>query len=447
MRNFLLSIFIVIALLLPTGSFAQSGDATWLENMGGLETAIGRAWMAPVIWVEETTYTELNEEGTPTFEIGMRSEPASTPVVTDEMQTEVLSALIYEFDSAENAAAGVELFHETQLEQMARDPRSPATNAFDPNLGDLAFGNEGTYTVENEDGEVNEMAVVYLTVQDGELVYQIFGVFLPGNHVEISTTVAEQMLGANAGVADPVYDMNGESTGGLWEKLNAIEIAMPDESTIADLEVYPQPDDAVMGESVPVSEIDIDDLAAVPGLVDSWHITYAPGDTGVMVSTPNVIPHGAFNIELWVMEFEHASYATATGISLSNALIEPLGIVTSEGGGFDAEGMTIVGTGFVRDRSIPEGDAAVVVIVRGSTVYAARVYSNGPAPTPLALDLLNGMQAAEPGAGDELVEGSTASGGMWDVFPVSGDPLLHDLEPVHVEHTDPMPEPVSTPAS
>lgn len=437
MRRTILAIITTLALLTPVSAHGQSGDASWLDATPGLETAVGRSWSAPLIFEEIETHTEFNAEGTPVSEISMHSESASTPIVTDAMQTQMLSALIYEFDSEENAAKGVELFHEAQLSQISRDSRNPATNEFEPDLEvDIAFGNEGTYEALDFAGESGEMAVVYVLAQDGNLIYQVFGVFLPGNHIELATDITRAMIEAEVGEDDPVYDMGGASTGGLWEKLNAIDIAMPDDSYIADLEIYPPPDDAVMGDSVVMPVIELDDLASVPGIIESWHITYAPPETGVLVSTPNVLPDGVFNIELWVMEFDDSTFATAAAIALNSTLTEPLGIVTTDGGGFDAEGrqgMTMVNSGFVRDRSIPEGDAAVVVVVEGSTVFAARVYANGPAPTPLAKDVVNFMIEAE-GAG---VEG-------WDVLPQSGDVILHGLEPIIVRHEDPL-NPVSTP--
>lgn len=437
MRNKLLTLFTVFAFLVPSTALGQSGDASWLENMGGLETAIGRSWMAPLIFEEVQTHTEYNAEGTPVSEISLQIEPASTPVVTDAMQTQMLSTLIFEYDTEANAEDGLKLFHAAQLDQISRDPRNPATNEFEPDLdADMAFGNEGVYEAIDFDGASGEMAVVYVLARDGNLIYQVFGVFMPGQHIELATSIASMMIDAEVGEDTAVYDMGGESAGGLWEKLNAIDIAMPEDTYVADLEIYPPPDDAVLGDSIVMPVIDLDDLAAVPGLTGSWHITYAPDDGGVMVSTPNVLPEGVFNIELWVMEFNDSTYATASAISLNARLTEPLGIISTEGGGFSSDGrdsMTMVSTGFVRDRSIPEGDAAVVVVADGSTVYAARVYSNGPAPTPLADGIIDSMIAAEPG-----------DNGMWDLFPQSGDDLLHGLEPVIVRNEDPL-KPVSTP--
>ena len=164
-----------------------------------------------------------------------------------------------------------------------------------------------------------------------------------------------------------------------------------------------------------------------------------------MTATPDAIPTGVFNIELWVMEFEDATFATATALSMDEALSEPLGVVTGEGGALDSSGITLVNSGFVRDRSLPEGDAATVVTANGSTVYAARVYANGPAPTPLATDLFASMIATEPGDDPETVSGNAASGGMWDVFPQPGDEQLHGLEPTIVRFAEPSTEPMSTP--
>lgn len=449
MRRSVISIVLSIALLVPSIAHSQSGDATWLNNMDGLEVAVGRSWMAPIVVVETLTHAELNAEGTPISEISSRSEPSSTPELSDEMQTQMLSALIYQYDSTENAEHGLELFYQAQLDQISRDPRNPATNEFSPDdLGDSAYGNEGTHEVEDFDGTTSEWAIVYILVQQDNLIYQVFGQFVPGNHIEIATDIAEQMLASEASDAEPIYDMEGQSTGGLWEKLNAVEIAMPEESTVADLEIFPPADDAVMGDSVVVPMIDLENLIAVPGIAGSWHITYAPAESGVLTATPDVIPDGVFNIELWVMEFQDSTYSTAAAISLSTTLTEPLGIVSTEGGGFGTEeqqSISMINSGFVQDRSIPEGDAAVVVVAQGSTLYAARVYANGPAPTPLARDLVDTMIAAEVGDAPESVDGTSATGGMWELLPQPGDEMLHGLEPVNVRHDDPALEPVSTP--
>lgn len=395
------------------------------------------------------THTEFNAAGTPISEITIHSTPSSTPVVTDEMQTMMLSALIYEFDSADNAADGLEAFNAAQLEQLRRDPRAPATNAFDPALGDASYGHEGVYEVVDFEGNTQELAVAYVLVQHDNLVYQVFGQFLPDNHQTLAIGIAENMLEATASDAAPVYDMNGNSTGGLWEKLNAVQIAMPDESTVNDLEIYPPGDDAVMGNSVVVPQIDLANLAAVPGLTNSWHITYGPADAGTPAATPTAAPAGVFNIELWVMEFTDSTHATAAAFSFNFTLTEPLGIVSGGSGSFGddtSQTLTMENTGFVRDRSLPEGDAAVVIMVDGSTLYAARVYANGPAPTPIARDLVSSLAETNAGTDAELVDGTTASGGMWQKFPQEGNSLLHGLQPAVIQHDEPLPAPVATPA-
>lgn len=407
--------------------------------------------MAPITFSTTSTLTEFNADGTPISEQTTHSTPESTPVESAEYQTLMLSALIYEFDSPENAEAGLKLFTAETEEQIRRDPRNPATNAFSPDLGDNAIGHQGEFETEGSDGEMHTFAIVYVLVQHDNLIYQVFGQFVPGSHIELATGVAAAMLDAETGTAEPIYDMNGESTGGLWEKLNAIEIAMPVESTVTDLEIYPPGEDATMGDSVVVPEIDLAKVAEIPGLTGSWHIAYAPGEIGTPAATPNAAPAGVFNIELWVMEFSDPTSATAAAFSLSPALTDPLAIVNSSfGADSDSNGsserITLENTGFVHDRSLPEGEAAVVIVVDGSTVYAARVYSKDSAPTPIARDLVANLIETDAGTDDETVSGTTAQGGMWQKFPQTGDELLHGLEPTVIRHDDPSGAPVATPA-
>lgn len=446
-RRYLLTLLASIALLLPTPTFAQSGDASWLNSIEGLDLAIGRSWMAPVVFETESITTDYNEQGTPVSVVTTWSTPESTPIVTAQMQTIMLSTLIYQFDSAANAANGMELLHAEQMEQLGRDPRSPATNEFDPgDLGDATYAYEGLYTPEDLPEGWSEFALVILWVQDGDTVYQLFGQFVPGDHTEIATGVVSDMLAADIGTDAPVYDINGLSQGGLWEKLNGIDLAMPEGSTVFDLEIYPPGDDAVMGDSVVVPVIDLNNLGNVPGSTDSWHIAYGEDHAGTPTATPLAATTDAFSIELWVMEFEDPTHASAAAYAFNDTLIEPLGIIYTEGLGTsdeDGEGLTMVSAGFVRDNALPEGEAAVAVSVTGSTVYAARVYSRETAPTPIARDLVSALQATPPGDDNEHIDGLVATGGGWDRFPQAGDPLLHELVPIDIRHDPPITAPAT----
>lgn len=448
-KNFFIAALLVLVAV-PANVSAQSGDASWLSQLPGLELAIGRSWLAPVIFTETSTLTEFNEQGTPISDISWQTSPSSTPVVTDDMQTMMLSALIFEFDSEVNAAESLEIFNAQQLEQLRRDPRSPATNEFDPDLGDKSYGHEGVYESVGLNDERIEMAITYVFVQDGNYLYQIFGQYVPGNHAALATGVVEQMIAAEPGADEAIYDMEGNSTGGLWEKLNAVDVAMPDESTVFDLQIYPPGEDGVMGESVVVPEIDLENLAVVPGLTGGWHMTYGSGESATPQATPagDAGPDGVFNIELWVMEFEDPTQATAAAFSFESTLIKPLGIVTGGAGSFGDDsgtGLTMEDTGFVRDRNLPSGDAAVVIHVEGSTLFAARVYANGEAPTPIARDLVESMTTAYVG-GEIEPNNAAGTGGMWQRFPQEGNELLHGLVPVVIEYTEPSDVPVATPA-
>ena len=430
MRRFLTSMLITLAFVAPIAAHAQSGDATWLNNLNGLQTAIGRSWMPPM---EATTrITEEFGEGTP------------LPL---DQQTQMLSVLVFAFDSPEHASEGLELLNADQIEQIESDPRNPAVNEFLPEkLGDEAYGHEGLITLSGTDASL-ETAVVYLMVRDGNLVYQIFGQFWPGDHIGITTGIAEQLVAADIGDEAPSYDVNGGSTGGLWEKLNGIDAPVPDTYTATDLEIFPVDDDAVMGSSVVVPTVDPEDLTTIPSLQESWYVAYQSHGLTELVGTPATID-GVFHIELWILEFANATDATATAFGFNEALNAPLGIVTTEGSSFGdgdgSSGLTLVNSGFVRDDALPAGDAATVVQVDGSTIYAARVYANGPAPTPIAQDLLAQVISTPAGA-ENTDEPNLARGGMWDRFPVSGSDAVFGLELTAQQTSVPAATPVATP--
>lgn len=445
MRRHLATILVTLTLItsLFTSAYAQSGDATWLNNLDGLQTAIGRSWTAPIDWSTTTSVTDINDAGTP---IG-KTTSSSIPVTDAGDAIVTLSALVYEFDTPENAANGLKLLDADQVQQLERDPRAPAVNEFSPEeLGDLAYGHEGTYEVAMPDGSTLELAVVYLMVQDGNFVYQVFGQFRAGDHVTISTDVVTQMIAAEPGEAEAVYDMNGASTGGLWEKLNAVTLDLAEGSAVYDLEIYPVADDAVMGSSVIVPQVDLNELAAVPGLSSSWYAAYESHALTELAGTP-AAADGVFNIELWILEFDNATDATAAAFSLNESLNAPLGIVTTEGSGFgdgETTGLTFVNSGFVRDNALPAGDAATVIALDGTTIYAARVYANGPAPTRIAQDLVAAMQATEAGP-NNTAEPNLASGGMWEKFPESGSEAVYGLELTTQEIITPEATPAGTP--
>ncbi|MCO5216770.1 MAG: hypothetical protein M9950_11550 [Thermomicrobiales bacterium] len=441
MRRTLLTIITLVALLTPQiQTSAQSGDATWLEGIDGLQTAIGRSWMAPMQEVTESTVTELNDLGTPISS----TTTVSTPEPVEESEILMLSALVFELDSAKHANEALQLMNAEQVSQLERDPRAPEMNEFLPeNLGDMAYGHEGSYPAPGMDVD---LAVVYLMVQDGPYVYQTFGMFQSGDHIGIATGIAEDMIAAEPGDGDPIYDVAGISTGGNWEILNAIELDMSEGSFVNDLEVYPVDPNSVIGDSQVVPQIDLTDLAAIPGLSGSWSVTYQSHALTELVGSPVASPDGVYNIELWVLEFSDPTNASAAAFAMDVALTEPLGVVSTEGSGFETRdgetGITLINTGFVRDRALPEGDAATVVTVTGTTVYAARVYANGPAPTPLAQKLVQHMVDTEPGSDTEVVDGTVATGGMWTKFPASGSELVAGLEVIVVLPSAP---PVATP--
>lgn len=428
MRRYLVTVLAMLALVLPMQSHAQTGDASILENLEGLEQAIGRSWVTPL--------------QQPSLDNG------SIPAASPEFEVLSMNAIIFEFDSSDNANAALEKFNDDHLLLIENDPNTPASEPFETEgLGDAAFGYEGTFPMPSASGEMEDMAVVSLNVQQDNLVIQLFGSIVPGNHIDVSTQIAEDIMAAEIGPDDPVLDESGASTGGLWEKLNAVEFTTLPDVVVFDLQIYPLDGAAVQGSSVTVPEIDLDHISAVPGLVGSWYTAYGTVNTGTPQATPVSTDTGPFSIELWVMEFEDPAHASAAAFSMQESLSEPLRIVSDSGGGLDGDesgDLTIELTGFT-GKDLPAGDAGVVIRASGTTVYAARVYTREPAPTPIARNLVNYLVETPAGTGDESIVDIEATGSVWDRFPEPGNDLLYDLDPIMIRHDEPSDRPAGTP--
>lgn len=444
MRRLVISILLLVGLTTPSFVSAQSGDASWLESLDGLESGVGRSWMGEIVITEELTETEFNEQGTPVHEISMITEPLSTPEITDEHQTMMLSVFVFQFDSEANAAAGLEKLNAEQMDQHSRDPRSPAVEEFDVEVGDAGYGWKGEIEIPTIDNTGNmKMGVVYLMVQDGDLVYQLFGQFVPGYGEEVSRQVVTDMVAAEVGSGEPVFEPNGGSTGGLWEKLNAVDVAFPEGVMTFDLQIWPMDPNAVQGQSVTVPMVDLDALGEIPGLTQGWHASYGESDLD-----PKSTPEGVYSIELWVLEFDSVDNAMATAFSVQEPLLAPLGIISGDSFGEqqtrEAFTLNISGSGFVRDRSLPEGDAAFSIILKDNTLVFARVYSNGPAPSAVVEELTQQVFAtplSETAQDDERL-----TGGGWDRFPQPESDAAYGLPLKHHEYVMPAhATPVATP--
>lgn len=447
MRRLLITLSMLIGLVSPALVHAQAGDASPLQQMEGLESAIGRSWMPGLVTTELSTETEYNDQGTPVWEISSRSEPASTPVVLPEHQTLMLSVFVYQFDSEANAAAGLDALNNMQLEQHRRDPRSPAINEFDPGVGDASHGWQGEFEVERiGDKDATRLSVVYLMVQDGDLVYQLFGQFLPGNEIEIATGVMKDMIATEVGTADPVFAEDGSSTGGLWEKLNAVNVSFPEQGlNVFDLQIWPMDENAVRAGSVQVPVIDLEHLGEVPGLVEGWYARY--GQAPAATATPTgEAPEGLYHVDVWVLEFDSSDAAIAAAISIQAPIIEPLGIIASGSGVEYAEDqaptMTMEGTGFVKDRSLPEGDASYAIVVDENTVYVTRVYANGPATDAIAQDVIQYLRGVPASVATPVGQTMTDDGS--GRLPASESDVVHGLTVLEQRHITPA-SPMATP--
>ncbi len=388
---------------------AQEGDMAYFEEFDGLERIIARSWMAPVTY--ESTQAEtitVGDEGTPPTSVRI-VEPS--PVATPDREPGVgmLSIFVYLFDSDENAASGFERIDAALLDQHERDPRAPIVDELQlEGLGDQARGYTGDLTT----GDVTA-TYVFATVQDGPFVYSFTGTLVGLDATGFSVDTAESLIAAPMDRMVEQYDQQGNSRGGLWSKLNAVEPQLPEASTVIDLIVYPMEEMATPQPSVfDPPALDLDNPGSIDGLATIDHASFVrPGG-----ATPVAGEGGVFRIDAWVLTFDTTDAAVDAVNPLATALGEPFAITSGRGsvqGHGDKTATTDIREGHISDRSLPNGSGIVSVLQREEVVYAVVVYATDGNPDPVADRVMRGMTGAStvppqerlPEAGDEALEG------------------------------------------
>src|SRR5699024_4219359 len=87
--------------------------------------------------------------------------------------------------------------------------------------------------------------------------------------------------------------------------------------------------------------------------------------------------------------------------------------------------------GYLGDPSLPPGNGVAQVTREGATIYAAVVYAVDTEPAPVAEAVITQMIETPASATPEVPgQDGTSTGGVWDRFPVAGDPVLRGLVPV-----------------
>jgi hypothetical protein len=193
MRNIIVPALLALALLTGamTGAAAQEEPTVSDLDIAGLEKMYGRAFAADM-----TTMMD----------------PASPAAMPSGWW--LLTTLVLEFDSEDNASAGVD----TMRQQSAAGGEVPMEDV-DLNLDDLNY--TAQRAVDTQEGVTTTMLMV--TAQDGRYVYAVVGLTLGGDPAPLVETVVLAMRDAEVGEGEEMFTEDGTSTGGLWAKLPTVE--------------------------------------------------------------------------------------------------------------------------------------------------------------------------------------------------------------------------------
>lgn len=437
---------LVLASLMPASATAQADFEP--TDLDGLQRAVARYWMAPLTVTESVVVSEINEQGTPTGEYGAEWVPAGTPDPTSLSGTALLAVIVAEFDTARHAADAVDRFDDSYRELFRRDPRTPEMTELSlDGIGDRALAYSGSVT---EEGVTLDS--VFATAQDGHFVYSLTAQFVGLDVQDQVASIMQALIAAEAAPGDGGFRQDGSSTGGLWEKFALVEPVLVEGSIVTDVGIHPPSEIPPVRPSEPPDtwRADLDNPETIAGLESLHHRRY--GLSAEATPVPGI--SGVFRVDAWIMTFDSPRRASDAEVSISNTLIEGIGVYSSEGHATsDANGRTSrtsISEGYIQDPSLPPGNAVVHVTQEGSTVYAVVVYAGENDPKPVASEMIESM-IGTPASDLPEADGSESPGGDWSRFPETGDPVLKGL--VRVSDTSYVGEesaegtPVATPAA
>jgi hypothetical protein len=151
-------------------------------------------------------------------------------------------AVVAKFDGDDNAEAGWEALRTSFDEQAAEVTgveESEITELDVDDLGDDAAG----YSTSTEEGGSTLLTTV-LIARDGEHVYVSVVSTGGDDSTEAATTLAEEMMDADAGDGEGEANDEGVYSGGLWDKFPGEDDDFAEGLTIFDTPIYPETEEA-----------------------------------------------------------------------------------------------------------------------------------------------------------------------------------------------------------
>jgi hypothetical protein len=147
----------------------------------------------------------------------------------------MLTTMVLEFDSEDNAKAGFERLNEES---------TSGAEGEDVELEDVELDLDMDYmakqAVDESEGMTTNMVVV--TAQDGEYVYAVSGMTFGDDPTELVESTVKDMKDADTSDDEEMFHEDGTSMGGLWAKLPTVEHVqeqIPALSSVSDIVYYP----------------------------------------------------------------------------------------------------------------------------------------------------------------------------------------------------------------
>jgi hypothetical protein len=130
-----------------------------------------------------------------------------------------LTTMVLEFDNADNAKAGNDL--------LIKDVESTDMTDTGTTLEDATLNVDYDYTakqaIATEQGMTTHILVA--TSQDDKYIYAVVGITFGDDPADVVASTLTSLRDTKAGDGDGTFHDDGTSSGGLWDKLPALEQA------------------------------------------------------------------------------------------------------------------------------------------------------------------------------------------------------------------------------
>ena len=229
MRLLRMMLALVALVAMEAGSIksavAQDGDEEVdFSQLEGIERVVGRSYS--IDFVALMASPEAGADGEIAYPSG---------IVT-------AYAVVAEFDGDDNAEAGWEALR-TSFDEQAADvtgvEESEITELEIEDLGDNAAG----YSTSVEESGSTLFTTVLIS-REGEYVYVSVVSTGGDDSTAAATTLAEEMMDADAGDGDGEANDEGVFSGGLWDKFPGEDHDFAEGLTIFDTQIYPETEEA-----------------------------------------------------------------------------------------------------------------------------------------------------------------------------------------------------------